>query len=77
MVFLWFSYGFPIFICVFQRFSYDVPIFPWFSHGFPMVFPWLRQGEAFGLDPGAAGCGGWSGRDAGLRRDGQIGIDIG
>ena len=31
MVFLWFSYGFPM-------------VFPWFSCGFPMVFLWFSHG---------------------------------
>ena len=35
MVFLWFSYGFPM---VFLWFSYGFPmVFLWFSYGFPMV----------------------------------------
>ena len=33
-----FSYGFPM---VFLWFSYGFPIFPWFSYGFPMVFLWF------------------------------------
>ena len=34
MVFLWFSYGFPI----------KTSIFLWFSYGFPMVFLWFYHG---------------------------------
>jgi hypothetical protein len=38
MVFLWFSYGFPI---VFLWFSYGFPmVFLWFSYGFLYIFPW-------------------------------------
>ena len=41
MVFLWFSYGFPM---VFLWFSYGFPmVFLWFSYGFPMVFLWLSM----------------------------------
>ena len=32
MVFLWFSYGFPVFLW----FSYGFPVFLWFSYGFPV-----------------------------------------
>ena len=42
MVFLWFSYGFPM---VFLWFSYGFPmVFLWFSYGFPMVFLWFSYG---------------------------------
>ena len=34
MVFLWFSYGFPM-------------VFLWFSYGFPMVFLWFTNPGAF------------------------------
>ena len=53
MVFLWFSYGFPMvflwFSCgfpmVFLWFSYGFPmVFLWFSYGFPMVFLWFSYG---------------------------------
>ena len=41
MVFLWFSYGFPM---VFLWFSYGFPmVFRWFSDGFPMDFLWIHQ----------------------------------
>ena len=41
MVFLWFSYGFPM---VFLWFSYGFPmVFLWFSYGFPMVFLWFSM----------------------------------
>ena len=42
MIFLWFSYDFPMvshyFPMVFLWFSYG---FPWFSYGFPMIFVWF------------------------------------
>ena len=42
MVFLWFSYGFPM---VFLWFSYGFPrFFLGFSYGFPMVFLWFSYG---------------------------------
>ena len=53
MVFLWFSYGFPM---VFLWFSYEITIFPWFSHDFPMKspfsygFPTVFQGEPYQHD---------------------------
>ena len=41
MVFLWFSYGFPM---VFLWFSYGFPmVFLWFSYGFLMVFLWFLR----------------------------------
>jgi len=40
MVFLWFSYGFPM---VFLWFSHVFSmVFPWFSYGFPMVSHYQR-----------------------------------
>ena len=39
MVFLWFSYGFPIFLW----FSYGFPMVFRFSYGFPMVFLWFSD----------------------------------
>ena len=40
MVFLWFSYGFPM---VFLWFSYGFPmVFLWFSYGFPGDIPMFR-----------------------------------
>ena len=55
MVFLWFSYGFPMVFHGFPSFSI---VFPWFSHGFPMLSvaffppsfvpnPRLRSGPKF------------------------------
>ena len=41
MVFLWFSYGFPIKTSIFLWISHGFPmktsIFPWISHGFPII----------------------------------------
>ena len=49
MVFLWFSYGFPM---IFLWFSYGFPmVFLWFSYGFPMVFLWFSYGFPMVLDP--------------------------
>ena len=49
MVFLWFSYGFPMvflwFSYAFLWFSYAFPmLFLWFSYGFPIVFLWFSYG---------------------------------
>merc|ERR1712015_16464 len=54
MVFLWFSYGFPMVFLQFPlwaggRFPFagrhrprlPAPLFLWFSYGFPMVFLWF------------------------------------
>ena len=50
MVFLWFSYGFPM---VFLWFSYGFPmVFLWFSYGFPMVYPENRRRISL-LSPGS------------------------
>ena len=47
MVFLWFSYGFPIQTSIFLWFSYGFPmVFLWFSYGFPIqtsIFPWFSH----------------------------------
>ena len=49
MVFLWFSYGFPM---VFLWFSYGFPlVFLWFSDGFPMVFLWFSYGFPMVCEP--------------------------
>ena len=42
-----FSYGFPM---VFLWFSYRFPVFLWFSHGFPMVFPWSHRTTTTGTE---------------------------
>ena len=52
MVFLWFSYSFPM---VFLWFSYGFPmvfpmVFLWFSYSFPMVFLWFSYGFPYGLN---------------------------
>ena len=43
MVFLWFSYGFPV---VVLWFSYGFPVVVlWFSFGFPIVVLWFSYGS--------------------------------